>query len=56
MAVNSFDDLQYHMGHEVEVVLYGPRNGLPWNVAIECNECGEVLLDYDHPKVSAQNV
>jgi len=43
MSVNSFEELEEHVGHHVEVVTYG----VDANVAIECEDCGEVLLDFD---------
>jgi hypothetical protein len=42
MSVTRYIDLYYHVGHAVEVVSYGQDN-----VAIECNECSEVLVDFD---------
>lgn len=44
MTVNSFKDLENHIGHETEIVKYGEVN-----VAIECVECGVVLVEYDKP-------
>ncbi len=32
-----------HEAHELEVVIYG----LDCNIALECNECDEVLIDFD---------
>jgi hypothetical protein len=37
-----FQRLAAHVGHEVEVVTYGTLN-----VAIECLDCGEVIVDED---------
>lgn len=48
---NGFEELRRHIGHSVVVVSYGDTE--PWNVAIECESCGEVLLDFDHPDVLA---
>lgn len=45
MSAQSFADLVEHVGHEVEVVTYGADT--PLNVAIECVDCYEVLLDFD---------
>jgi hypothetical protein len=45
MSSHSFSDLMHHVGHEVEVVTYGRE--VPVNVAVECVECSEVLLDFD---------
>jgi len=40
--VNNYDELNSHFGHNVSVVKYGDVN-----VAIECFQCHEVLLDFD---------
>lgn len=45
MAAHSFSDLMEHVGHNVEVVTYGKDS--PLNVAVECEDCYEVLLDFD---------
>lgn len=45
--VNSYDDLRRHIGHEVTVVCYGKDGEDPQNIAIECETCMEVLVDYD---------
>lgn len=45
---NGFKDLRHHLGHDVRVVTYGPRRN-PDNVAIECYDCSEILLDFDAP-------
>ena len=42
MSINSFKELEGHVGHIVEVVKYGEMN-----VAIECIICGEVLIDFN---------
>ena len=39
----SFKELIEHKGHKIEVVTYGNDD----NVAIECETCDTVLLDYD---------
>ena len=49
MAVNSYQELLEHFGHEVEVCGYNVLSGKPENVALECMTCNEVLLDYDQP-------
>lgn len=49
MSVNSYAELKAHHGHTIACVVYGnPR--MPDNVAIECEDCGHVLLDFDRPK------
>jgi hypothetical protein len=42
MSVDNFQGLFYHYGHQIEVVMYGNTN-----VALECDDCSEVLLDFD---------
>lgn len=36
--------LKEHIGHNVEIVYYGDANN-PANISLECNDCGEVILD-----------
>ena len=60
MAVHSYDDLLQHVGHRIVCVYYGGGDNLvlggdeplqldelPDNVAIECEDCCVVLLDYN---------
>ena len=47
MAVHSYAELSAHKGHDTIVVSYGEAN-----VAIECEECCEVLLDFDNEEDS----
>lgn len=48
---NGYRELLPHVRHEVVVVAYGhPDDTEPDNVAIECETCGSVLIDFDHPK------
>jgi hypothetical protein len=42
MSASCYQDLLRHVGHNVEVVEYA---GL--NVAVECTECNEILMDFD---------
>ncbi len=44
MGVSNFDDLFSHFGHHIAVVVYGDKE----NVAIECEDCNEVLFDFDN--------
>ena len=46
MGAHTFEDLIRHINHEVVCVTYGDP---PINVAIECETCMEVLLDFDKP-------
>lgn len=51
MGVHTFDDLREHVGHDVHVSRYvsfdehGTEHEV--NVAIECETCYEVLVDFD---------
>lgn len=46
MSVSKFSELLQHKGHTVNVNVYGDYYD-PVNVAIECENCYEVLLDFD---------
>jgi hypothetical protein len=45
MAVQNFTELVSHAGHNVAVVTYGLD--VPINVAVECEDCYEVLFDFE---------
>lgn len=49
MGVYSFDELLKHVGHKIVCVAYGegrnPEQTI--NVAIECETCNEIIVDYD---------
>jgi hypothetical protein len=47
MAVQTFDELYTHAGHDIQISQYYNINAVVVNVAIECMECYEVLLDFD---------
>ena len=51
MSVNSFEELAVHVGHPIKCVTYGPSFGTDWNVAIECEKCGIVLMDFENPEL-----
>ena len=53
MSVNSYLELSEHVGHEVVCITYGRPDEEPVNVAIECETCGVVLLDYDNESKEA---
>jgi hypothetical protein len=44
-----FNDLKEHIGHEIVIQPYGDYND-PTNIAIECETCGCVLVDFDKPE------
>ena len=43
MSAQNYADLVAHEGHDLAVYRYYSEN-----VAIECNDCHEVLLDFDN--------
>jgi len=49
MGVHSYNELKAHIGHNVVIVAYGDPDD-PANVAVECEDCGCVLFDYDRPE------
>jgi len=40
-----------HVGHKIVIATYGGRVKIH-NVAIECEDCNQVILDYDNPDLS----
>ena len=44
--IHTFNDLKSHRGHTIECVSYGEWD-TPVNVALECTDCGVVLVDLD---------
>lgn len=44
-----FEQLKAHIGHKIVVVGYGPRDNYT-NIAIECEDCGEVLVELNEPE------
>ena len=46
MRADTFRELNLHFAHDIEIVRYG-RGEEVFNVAVECRECNEVLMDYD---------
>ena len=42
MSVNSYKELKEHIGHKIVCVRYGDVN-----VAVECEDCNEVLISFD---------
>jgi DNA-directed RNA polymerase subunit M/transcription elongation factor TFIIS len=47
MGCHNYKELSRHVGHDVECVQYANNA----NVAIECNNCNEVIMDFDNPSV-----
>lgn len=48
---HGYGDLREHIGHKIVCVGYGRKsvNQAPVNVAIECEDCNCVLVDFDKP-------
>lgn len=46
MSVISFKQLKDHIGHRMDCVSYGDKDN-PENVAIECENCMEIMIDFD---------
>ncbi len=44
MGISNYKELKEHIGHEIVCVGYGKDIK---NVAIECETCNEVLIDFD---------
>jgi len=42
MGCSNYEELKKHLGHDIVCVKYGEQN-----VSIECENCKEVLLDFD---------
>ena len=49
MAVHSFEEARTHVGHDIVCVWYGEKS-TPVNIAIECETCDTVLVDWDKPR------
>jgi hypothetical protein len=47
MAATDFNDLIRHEEHEITIATYYDLDLNTVNVAIECMDCHEVLLDFD---------
>lgn len=48
MSVQNYEDLANHYGHSLNIAIYGKNK----NVAIECENCNEILLDFDNEEVN----
>jgi len=50
MGVHDFDSLREHVWHKIVCVVYGDNGNdgkVEHNVAIECEDCSTVMIDYD---------
>lgn len=50
---NGFNDLREHIGHKIVCVRYGQGDECV-NVALECETCNTVLLDFDNPDLEGK--
>ena len=49
MSAINFRDLSAHVGHKIVCVGYKPKETTQFmNVALECETCNEVLLDFEN--------
>lgn len=48
-----WDMLKSHIGHQVRIVAYGDTDD-PMDICLECEECGEVILDAEIYTVAAR--
>lgn len=48
MSVQNYSEIFYHYGHQIVIAHYSSKsNPAGESVAIECEDCSEVLLDYE---------
>lgn len=48
MSVQNYTELFYHYGHHIVIAQYSSKSKPAGeSVAIECEDCSEVLLDYE---------
>lgn len=47
---NGYRELREHIGHDIVCVNYGTEGQEPENIALECETCGCVLIDFDKPE------
>ena len=50
-----FEKIIQHVGHNLEAVTYG-NSDLVMNAAIECLDCGEVVVDEDSPAITDDGI
>jgi len=50
MSVDNYHDLRSHIGHHLVCTYYGNEDD-PVNVAVECEDCHEVIIDFDRDPV-----
>lgn len=54
-SINNYSDAEQalfeHEDHVLLIVAYGPVVGPRLNIAIQCEECGVIVQDWDNPEV-----
>ena len=50
MSAFNYEELERHVGHNIVCVRYTDENNVVYNVSLECEDCCEVLLDFDNPE------
>lgn len=50
MTATNYSELLAHKGHKIVCVTYRDDKHIH-DVALECETCNEVLLDYDNPNI-----
>lgn len=53
MGAYSYQDLRRHVGHRMVCVAYGDVDS-PANVAVECEDCHEVIISFDRKDFTYQ--
>jgi hypothetical protein len=54
MVSGSFADVLEHVGHHVVCVYYGPDKDHAVNAAVECEDCGVVIVDFEREEEASQ--
>jgi hypothetical protein len=48
MSVQTYNELAEHYGHGINITKYTDTLGNGINMSIECEDCYEVLIDFDN--------
>ena len=52
--LETYEDLQQHIGHKIELKVVGIDKDDPDYLSIECTDCDEMLVEFDNPKRLAE--
>ena len=50
MSAMNYEDLENHIDHKLIIVKYEGKDKYGKGIAIECEDCNEVLIDYSRVK------